>query len=803
MWRIWFFLTLFLFSLGTAAVDTIVIVEEPSAAKAVDMIRTSALDLYGAGITELGVLRQVRAESTLACSSTYNAVWHLSFNPAGPKLADGRLNPFADPRAREAMNWLVDRDHIVQEILGGAGLPQILPLRPIFPDYARLAQYARPLELRYQHNPNRARAAFSEVLQSLGAELVDGRWFYGDMPIEIRLLIRTDARRALGDYVARLLEDVGFVITPIYASYAETLHTLSAPPEDGLWHIYTNSLVVSLIERDEASTFLLNYTPAFPFPPWRYLRPDQELAVIAKRLAQGDYTSLEERERLMAQALDLAMRDSSQVWLALRVACYPHAKDLAFAVDLAAGLASGLWARTLQTSKQIVKVGVPSLLSAPFNPIGGAFTTYDQMIIRTLGDSALVPHPYNGLYLPVDLAWAEVEVKQGATIQNSSEWVVVRVVPEISVPKEAWLDWDPQNMRFLTVGEMCPDGLSAGARITLHFRPDLWKKTWHDGSYLSLGDFLLRLILIFDRAKPGSPVYDESAVPELVSRQAHFRGLCLRSVDPLVVEVYTDLRVLDAEWLVAKATELIYPSYASGPGPWHVLALLLWAEGEGRLALSQTKAMARGVEWANLLSGPTLAILAEALAYVREAQYLPYARFSQDFVPSQEIETRYAALTRFYQEFGHFLVGNGPFYVALVKAVEKVLVLRCWPTYQGLQAGLAGLETPRVPWVEITGPSLVSPAEEATFLIAIKCDDEPFPPRAILFVKYLVFGTEDELVAWGLATPIEQGFKLRLSQKVLGKLGTGPARLEVVAALAPLAFSIQGSFWFSVLNPGG
>jgi peptide/nickel transport system substrate-binding protein len=139
-----------------AGVETLVFLEEPSAAKAVDMIRTGALDLYGAGVTEPTILQQIQSEPNLGCSSTYNAVWHLSFNPVGPTFTDGRLNPFFDPRAREAINWLVDRDYIVQEILGGAGFPQVLPLRPLFPDYARLAQYARPLELRYQYDPERA-----------------------------------------------------------------------------------------------------------------------------------------------------------------------------------------------------------------------------------------------------------------------------------------------------------------------------------------------------------------------------------------------------------------------------------------------------------------------------------------------------------------------------------------------------------------------------------------------------------------------------------------------------------------------
>lgn len=784
------------------SVETLVIVEEPTAAKAVDMIRTGALDFYAAGVADPTILEQIRQAPNVLCFPTYNVVWHLSFNPAGPLFQDGRLNPFADPRAREAMNWLLDRDYIVQEFLGGAGLPQILPLRPVFPDYARLAQYARPLELRYQHDPERGRLALSAVLESLGAEYVEGKWVYQGRPVEIRLLIRTDARRAVGDYVATLLEGLGFVVARTYATYAEALRILSAPPEEGLWHIYTNALVVSLIERDEASTFQLNYTPVFPTPPWQYLRPSPELASVSERLARGDYTSLAEREALMAQALALAMEDSGQVWLAVRSACYPHSSELNLALDLAAGIATGIWAHTISAPRDTVRIGIPRLFSAPLNPVAGSFTIYDQALLRAVGDVPLIPHPYNGLYLPMDLVRAEVEVAEGVPIQKSMDWVEVRTVPKIVVPKEAWVDWDPEGARFLTVAELHPQGLSVNTRVVLRFRSDLWEKTWHDGTRFSPADFLSRFILAFDRAKKQSPVYDESAVPAYENLMAHFRGLCVKSFDPLVVEVYTDLRVLDAEWLAAKAVTLFYPFYDTGPGPWHVLALLLRAEAEGKLALSRSKAQTKKAEWANLLAGPSLAILAETLKIAQEEAFVPYANFLGRFVSEEEARERYAALARFHEAYGHFFVGNGPFYVELVKPVEKVLVLQRWPEYKGPVENLARLGKPPMPWVEIRGPTVVSTSFGATYTIRVGCNEELLGAKDVEFVKYLLFDGADNLVDWGFAFSTPEGFRVEIKPEVLGVLGS-MGRLEVVAALKEVALAAWARLGLTVVGPGG
>jgi len=796
-------LLLLLLPFAAFGVETIVFVEEPTAAKAVDMIRTGALDLFGAGVVDPALLGKIRADPRLSCAPAYTAVWHLSFNPVGPVFSDGRLNPFSDPRAREAMNWLVDREHIVQEILAGAGLPQALPLRPIFPDYARLAEHARPLELEYAYDPERGKTQLFEVMRDLGADFVDSRWFYRGVPVEIRFLIRTDARRPLGDYVARILEDLGFSVRPIYAGYSEALRILSAPPEEGLWHLYTNSLVVSVIERDEAATFQLNYTPAFPYPPWQYLRPDWELAEVAQRLARGDYKDFAERTALMAKALELSMRDSSQVWLAVRSSCYPHSADLALSVDLAAGLSTGIWARTLRAEKEGVKIALPSLLSAPLNPVAGSFTVYDQTIIRATTDYALLPDPYSGLYIPLDLVNAEVHAAQGETIEKTCDWVELNFLPEISVPQEAWLLWSAKEGRFQTVGELHPEGLKARFKVVLFFRPDLWEKTWHDGTHFSLGDFLLRFILLFDRADPQSPLFDESAVPAFQTFRAHFRGLLIRSVDPLVVEVYTDLKFLDAEWIVAKAAELIYPAYERGPGPWHVLALLLLSEEKGKLALSPSKAKALGLEWGSLLTGPSLEILSELLRFALENGFLPYVDFLKRYIAEEEVKERYAALARFYQEKGHFWVGNGPFYVDLVKPVEKVLILRRWPGHLDRPEGWKNWERLSVPWIAIDGPILVEAGAEAVFSLVLYQDDGPLSPADVLLAKYLIFDAEKRLVDWGFVESVQDHFEVKLGPEVLRRVSGGPARLEVVVALRGMAFSVWGSWTFTVLRSGG
>ena len=97
----------------------------------------------------------------------------------------------------------------------------------------------------------------SEVLDELGAELVDGEWMYDGEQIEIRFVIRTeDERMEYGDYISNLLDDFGFYVDRQYKTSAEASPIwLQSDPADGLWHLYTGGWIANQISRDDGGQF--------------------------------------------------------------------------------------------------------------------------------------------------------------------------------------------------------------------------------------------------------------------------------------------------------------------------------------------------------------------------------------------------------------------------------------------------------------------------------------------------------------------------------------------------------------------
>ena len=164
-----------------AWVDQVIAVEEPSAAAAMTRMDIEELDAYAFSISDAEVFSLMQGMDSLTYSNSFGVYAELTFNPAGPVFdATGKLNPFAVPRIREAMNYLVDRDFISQEIYGGLASPRYMAITNAFPDYARLVDIVRQLELEYAHNPDKAAEIIHEEMEALGAEMVDGVWHYED-----------------------------------------------------------------------------------------------------------------------------------------------------------------------------------------------------------------------------------------------------------------------------------------------------------------------------------------------------------------------------------------------------------------------------------------------------------------------------------------------------------------------------------------------------------------------------------------------------------------------------------------------
>jgi len=784
-----------------ALVDRVVFTKEADLGKITALIKNGDLHVYGQGLTNTTVFRRLRASAATAYDLAYGSSVELTINPVGPRFADGSLNPFHVPAIRAALNRLIDRQYIATELYGGLAVPRLLPLSTAFVDYARLADKARALELRYRYDPSAAADAIEREMRALGAQRDNGRWSFEGEPVRIRFLIRTeDTRQQVGDYLANLLEDQGFVVERLYRTAEEASRIwIAGDPKAGDWHLYTGGWVSTVVNRDEADNLSYYYTPrGRPEPLWQVYEPAPELDAIAERLERRDYASWEERQALMVRGLELAMQDSVRVWLVDQLNVSPRAKAVQLATDLAGGVAgSRLWPYTLRFRGRLggqVVFGMPNLLTEPWNPVAGSNWLFDQLIVRALADPAVLPDPYTGLYRPQRLAGAEVTVAEGVPVARTLDWLDLDTQSEIAVPADTWIDWDGDAGRFVTVGERYPEGLTARTRTRVRYERGFLERRWHDGSAVSLADLVLPWILTFDRADADSPLFDVSYVPTFEVFETHFRGWRIVSRAPLVVEIYSDQIYPDAESIVAARAPTL--------SPWHSLALGIRAERSGELAFSSDKADRKEVDWMSLVAGPSLPILARHLGVARARGYLPYERLLARYLGDGEAPRRYQALADWYARYGHFSIGDGPFFLESVHPVEGSVVLRRFADFPDPADKWLRFAEPEIPELALDGPLVVAVGEGLELGLGITFGGEPYPAEDIEEAEYLLFDGAGELALKGRPSRTTPGrWRIRLSPDEVAQLGVGANSLEVAVTSKRVALPAFVSHVFATVPP--
>jgi len=784
-----------------AWVDEIIIQEVADDATAVAMIEAGDLDLFAYALTDFELYQKVLNNPDKFNVAYSLAIYdELTFNVYGPEFNDGRLNPFSVAAIREAMNWLVDRDYICNEIFKGLAEPRFHPVNPAFPDYARYVDIFRTLDIKYAPNLDKAREVITREMEALGAELVDGKWYYKGEPVVIIMLIRIeDERKDIGDYVAGLLEDLGFTVDRQYKTSKEASPCwIGTDPAEGCFHIYTGGWGTTILARSEVDNFGWFYLPLIPWPLWQAYEPPPEFEEVALKLVEADYTTLEERRELVEKAAELALKYSPRIWLVTEKAFTPMREGLLVAADLATGvIGSRFLPYTIRWEDGpggSVRMAVIDLLNEPLNPIGGSNWLYDYLITRPTMDWLAIPDPYTGLARPQRIERAEVTVQEGLPVGVTLDWVTLDFAPEIQVPADAWIDWDATSQTFVTVGEKYPEGLTAKTRSVVYYEDDFFSHPLHDGSTLDLADLVMNLILTFDRANPESPIYDEAAVPGFETFQNTFRGVRIVSTDPLVVEYYSDYWELDAENIVSA----LGTNYDRGPGFWHTLVPAILAEANNELAFTTDKSDTLGVEWTNYVAGPSLPILEKYLRQALEETYIPYEPTLGQYITEEEAQARYENLLNWYEEKGHFWVGWGPFYLDTVDPVAPSVVLKRFPAFPDPADKWLGFAEPKLANVEIIGPRVL-PRTGAVIPVRITFKDQPYPTEELEFVKFLLFDSEGNLAYKGEAEMYVEGeWVVNLPASVVQELPSGSTRLEVVVSSKVVATPSFASITFVI-----
>ena len=781
---------------------------------AISQIQAGTIDFYSFNLAS-DVLPAIQ-EAGLPATQSLGGYYGISLNPA--VFTDTtRLNPFSNRKIREALNWLIDRNYINQEIYAGGSMPRLLPITTQLVEYTNLIETARALEAKYAYNPDRAKEVIDAEMPGMGAELVDDKWMFNGEPVTLTFLIRNDGdgtRLPMGDYVSNQLETVGFTVDRQYKNSSEAFTIWQGTTaSDGQWHMYTAGYIPSGLSslRDERNNIQQSYlnTSVQASEPFISNVSDPELQELGDDLANGNFSTKEERDEMMRRALELSMEDSLFVWTIDQQNYAPYAENVQVTYDLATGPEStNVGPYNLRFRDQeggTMRIGTNDLFTQPWNTVAGSNWVWDAHVMRMttmgtsnfIGGAGLMADPYTGLAYPQRIETAELTYKEGLPITQNLDWLTVTAAPQIDVPEDAWSDWNAAEQRFITAAERFPEGATANIMSRVTYPADLFETVkWHDGSPISVADFVMSIIQSIDPAKPESAIYDESLALSIDAGLDAFKGIRIVSTVPLTIEYYTDSYNSDAELNILPLWP-DSPYGLSGENSWQIFAISNLAEANGELAYSQDKADNLEIENTSWVGGPSLEILAKYLDQAASESYIPYEPTMSQYITKEEADQRYANFQQWYEDHGHFWVGTGPYYLDQVFTTEKSAVLKNNTEFVDLADRWARFSEPQIATTILDGPGQVKVGEEVVFDALVNFKDQPYPQSDISRVKYILYDATGAVVSVGDATPLADGqYQVTLPADVTAELPTGSARLEVAVAPIPVALPSFTSFDF-------
>jgi len=619
---------------------------------AVEEVENGHLDVYYSAIPLDRLDNQSR--QNLQIFQSAGTSYSLLINPA----VSEQFNPFSIQQVRFALNYLIDRDLIVDEVLNGYGVQMISAYKPYDPDY--LSILGELQSFNFKHNPGLANQLISGALEKAGAQKIGGTWYYDSKPISVTIFIRNDdpLRKSIGEILASQLHDVGFTVKKDYGDLTKAFSTVyGSNPSDMKWNIYTEGWTMSGFVRYDSVITAQMYSPWYSNMPgfnnpsyWNFREP--EIDSLSKAIFFGNFTSSEQRSNLINQAVDRGIHDSVRIFLACKIDQFIANKKVTGIInDFGAGITSRFTPINARSDSDTLTIGVKKIYSGAWNPIGGFTDSSSQQIWGTISDPGSFKNPYTGYTIPV-----------------RSDWQVQTAGPldKLNVPSDA-IFWNTEKQKWTQVGS----GIKATSKVTFHLKFG----NWHNQVPMDMNDVLYGIYFLYqwgaDKTN-GTMTFDSEYSPK--ANQAAKTLVGVRVVDGHTIEVYQNYWHFDVNEIADSAQ--VWPAM-----PWEVVYSMEKAVTDGKLAFSRSDAMSKDVGWMSLIIPNDANVIKINLEDFEKGRSIPPAL--SYVADSNYFDSRYNASISWIAEHGHAVISDGPYYLDSYSPDARKITIKAFdsPTY--------------------------------------------------------------------------------------------------------------------------
>ena len=624
---------------------------------ALEEVRNGNLDMYYFRIPS-DRLEDLQSRENLKIFESTGGSYSILANPAESE----EFNPFSIKEIRFALNYLVDRQLIVNELMGGFGSPIISYYGPSDPEFLTAIETLENFNFRY--NPALANEIITNELEDIEAIKQDDIWYLNSKPIKITIFIRSDdpVRKSIGELLATELEKIGFMVTKSFGDLNKAFVVVyGSDPADLSWNLYTEGWARSAFVRYDAIGLSQMYAPWFSNMPgfndpsyWNY--ENERIDNITQKIYGGEFHSADERAVLIDEAIDIGVNESVRVFLASKTDQYVVNKDVDGVInDFGSGITSRFTPINAHGDDESLTIGVKQIYQGAWNPVMGLTDFYSRYIWETVSDPATFKHPYSGSTIPIRAQW-DVE---SDGIDN-----------QIKVPADA-LRWNPVKGAWNKVGE----NITSISKITYDYEFG----EWHNGIMMDMSDIWYSLYFTSEwgvQTDQDDKTFDTEFTPR--ATQSIETIIAAKQIDEDTIEVYVDYWHFDegeiAEWGVLW-------SYV----PWEITYAMEQSVLDGKVSFSRSGATSKNISWLSLLVPNDANVIKTYLSDFIVQDSIPYGL--EGIIKDIDHKSRYESSIRWIEENNHAVISNGPFYLESYSPESRTISTRVFEGVYPFESG--------------------------------------------------------------------------------------------------------------------
>ncbi|HOO74316.1 MAG TPA: ABC transporter substrate-binding protein [Tepiditoga sp.] len=587
------------------------------------------------------------------------------------------FNPMAIQQVRFALNYLINRKYVVDEIQSGAAQPRYTQATVGQPNAYKINLVADKFGFTPEGNQEKAFQMIDEAMAEAAKDpankgrLVKGNqfWMFDGEPVTIKFIIRVDdpeGRLKLGNYVSDLIEASGIKVERLL--YERSKASNIAYYEDPAlynWNIYTEGWGGGDTYVWWYTSTMQYYTSLWGFQPggategwWNFV--DEEADYYANKAYTGKVLTEEEYWDCLVKATELGLQDATRIFVTDEMSFFVANKDR-FTERMPYGLGNGL--NRLSTENAKVKDNIlrtvqfaakGGLFMSTWDPVGadGFSDLYSGFITDLVFDRTFTNSPF-GESVPLRAYVISTDNK----VEKDAEGNLVGL---LDVPADA-VNYNHVTKSWEPVGE----GVKAFTTTTAGYK---WGK-WHHGRDFNMDD------IIYAQAFAADWTYKEDASDkEYDSSFAEYWKDTLENVNvgfvfnaDDTITSYFDYN-FPPDRMTQAISGILSPKVmgASKDGysvPWELteaLALLVTEGSESGTIYGFTQD--GDIEEVDLKNLECVDDIKAKLQDMISEKHVPASL--ADRVTPDEAVADYKLVLDFINKYGHPVIGMGPYYIA-------------------------------------------------------------------------------------------------------------------------------------------